>query len=322
MRIGFKNYFIAIWIISSVFFGMELVFGFSTSWMIKSMNFLYVISLIFLFVTSDLFSERSVVSEKIINIKGCDIWGLLLIIAGVTALLLLLGLKSSVILIMAIVLFAISVWIIIKYKKQITKPLIIKGLIIGALCGLAQYNYFLSFLFISILTPFFFVSASVLNNKFKFTEIQLNKESYTGVGKSFLIGCLFALPMALSNLSDVLATNPYTWINKFWQPILAFNYVLLEETFMRLFIMTFIYVLVSSKTDRKFIPVITAIFISSAIFGLTHYPHVDIINCVNITILYGIPLGVLFYKRDFETVVGYHFMINFISAISTYAMTN
>lgn len=86
--------------------------------------------------------------------------------------------------------------------------------------------------------------------------------------------------------------------------------------------MTFIYVLVSSKTDRKIIPVIAAILISSAIFGLTHYPHVDIQNCINIAILYGLPLGVLFYKRDFETVVGYHFMINFISAISTYAITN
>jgi len=55
--------------------------------------------------------------------------------------------------------------------------------------------------------------------------------------------------------------------------------------------------------------------------GLTHYPHVEIQNCINIAILYGFPLGVQFYKRDFETVVGYQFMINFICAISTYTMT-
>jgi membrane protease YdiL (CAAX protease family) len=322
MRKSFKNYFIAIWIISSIFFGMELVFGFAASWMIKSTNFLYIISLIFLFLTSDFLSERVIVSEKIINLKGYDIWGLLLIIVGATTLFLFLGLKTSVILIMAIVTFIVSVWIIVKYKKLITKPLIIKGLIIGALCGLSQYNYFLSFLFISILTPFFFISASLLNDKFKLTAIHLNNNSYASIIKSFLIGCLFALPMALSNLSDVLATNPYKWINHFWQPILAFNFVLLEETFMRLFIITFIYVLVSSKTDKKIIPVITAILISSTIFGLSHYPHVDIMNCINIAVLYGLPLGVLFYKRDFETVVGYHFMINFISAVSTYAMTN
>ena len=138
--------------------------------------------------------------------------------------------------------------------------------------------------------------------------------------KSFLIGCLFALPMAVSNLSDVITTNPFYWINQFWQPILAFNYVLLEETWVRLFIMTFIYALVISKSGKKLIPITTAILISSTIFGLTHYPQVDIQSCINIAILYGLPIGVLLYKRDFETSVGYHFIINFISAISTYAM--
>jgi hypothetical protein len=318
MRKGFKNYFIAIWIISSIFFVMELKFGFAANWMIKSVNYLYVVSLILLFLKSDSLNDRTVISEKFINLKGYDIWGLLLIIIGVTALLLFIGLKSSVILIMAIATFAISIWILIIFKNQITKSLIIKGLIIGLLCGVSQYNYILSFIVISVLTPFYFISASLLNEKFKFTVVHLNNNSYSRMIKSFFVGCLFSLPMAFSNLSDVMATNPYKWINQFWQPVLAFNFVLLEETFMRLFIITFIYVMVISKTDRKIVAVITAILISSSIFGLTHYPHVDIQNCINIAILYGFPLGVLFYKRDFETVVGYHFMINFISAVSTY----
>ena len=58
MRKGFKKYFIVILIITSVFFLMELIFGFAANWMIKSVNYLYVASLIFLFIQSDFITER------------------------------------------------------------------------------------------------------------------------------------------------------------------------------------------------------------------------------------------------------------------------
>jgi hypothetical protein len=322
MREEFKKYFVAIWIISILFFSLQPVFGFANNLIIKSVNYLYVFSLIFLFIESDFLTERTLISEKFVNLKGYDIWGLLFVIVGATVLLLFIGLKSSVILIMAIVTFAISVWIILKYRNLLTKSLITKGLIIGSLSAVAQYNFFPSLLAIFILVPFFYVAASLLNNKYKFTIIHFNNNSYRNLIKSFLIGCLLSMPMALSNLSDVMTTNPYNWINHFWKPVLAFNFVLLEETWVRLFIVTFIFVLLISKTDKKFISIAIAIMISSTIFGLTHYPNVTIPNCINIAILYGLPLGVLLYKRDFETAVGYHFMINFVSAVSTYAISN
>lgn len=129
MRKGFKKYFIVILIITSVFFLMVVIFGFAANWMIKSMNYLYVASLIFLFIQSDFITERIENSDKFIELKGYDIWGLLLIIFGSTALLIFIGFKSSVILIFAIVAFVFSIWITIKYKKLITKSLILKGLV-------------------------------------------------------------------------------------------------------------------------------------------------------------------------------------------------
>jgi hypothetical protein len=244
------------------------------------------------------------------------------IIVGVTALLLFLGVKSSVIFVMALFTFMVSIWIIVKYKNQISRPLTLKGLIIGGLCSLAQYNYWPSLLAIFIIVPFFYISASLLNDKFKFTRIHFNNGNYSKLVKSFLTGCLFGLPMALLNLLNVIASNPFNWLNQFWQPVLAFNFVLLEETWVRLFIMTLIFALVVSKTDKKYIAVLMAIVVSSVIFGMTHYSHVDIQNCINIIFLYGVPLAVLFYKRDFETVVGFHFVINFVSAVSTYAINS
>ena len=113
MRKGFKKYFLVILIISSVFFLMELIFGFAANWMVKSVNYLYVASLIFLFIQPGFITERLENSDKFIELKGYDIWGLLLIIFGITALLIVIGFKSSVILIIAIVAFFISIWIFI-----------------------------------------------------------------------------------------------------------------------------------------------------------------------------------------------------------------
>jgi membrane protease YdiL (CAAX protease family) len=121
--------------------------------------------------------------------------------------------------------------------------------------------------------------------------------------------------MALSNLKDTITTNTFQWINQFWQPILALGAGIMEETWMRLFIIVFIYALISSKTTKKYIPEITALLISSVFFGFGHSNYISIQNCFNITILYGFPMGVLLIKRDFETAIGYHFMIDFIGAI-------
>ena len=301
-----------------LFFSVDIAFEFSEKWMTTAINYLYVSCIIYLLVDSSLLTEKENKTESLVQFKGYDFGGLMAVVILATALLLYLGFKSSLIFIVATGSLAISIWILIKYQKLITRPLIFKALIIGAISSLFQYNFLPSFFVILIVTPLLFISASILNMTFPITTININNYSYAKLIESFGIGCLFGLPMALSNLSHVITTNPYQWIDKFWKTMLSFNAVLLEETLMRLFIITFLYALLLSKTQKRIIPITTAILISSVFFGFSHFPHVDINNCINIIILYGIPLGVLLYKRDFETVVGYHFVINFIGAFSSY----
>lgn len=316
-----KHLFITIWILTLLFFSLDIAFDFSNEWMAIVANYVYVSSLIYLYVDVKLLKEETHSTTKLIEPKGYDINGLLAIVVTVTAISLYFGFKSSLILIIAVESLIISIWIIIKYRGMITKDLIVKALVIGGLCSLFQYNFLPSFLAILVLTPLLFISASLLNRVFPVTTININDSAYLKVIKSFGIGCLIGLPMALSNLSNALTTNAYDWIDKFWKTILSFNAVLLEETLMRLFIITFIYALLLSKTEKRIIPIVTAVLISSIFFGYSHYPHIDIDYCFNIAVLYGIPLGLLFHKRDFETVIGYHFTINFIGAISLY-LTN
>jgi membrane protease YdiL (CAAX protease family) len=104
-------------------------------------------------------------------------------------------------------------------------------------------------------------------------------------------------------------------MTQLWQPILALGAGIMEETWMRLFLIVFIYALISSKTTNKFIAIITALIISSAFFGFGHSNYISIYNCIILSILYGLPMGFLLIKRDFESAVGYHFMIDFVGAI-------
>jgi len=160
------------------------------------------------------------------------------------------------------------------------------------------------------------------SKKFPVTIIQINKHSVLPALKSFTVGCLFAIPMGFSNLLDIVSSDGFNWINQYWQPILALAASIMEETWVRLFIITFIFAFVSSKTNKKYIPILTALIISSVIFGFSHSNYLDTKNCINIIILYGFPIGVLFIKRDFETAIGYHFMIDFIGAIGKLIINN
>ena len=316
-----KYFFITIWVLSLLFFSLDIALKFADEWMSIAANYIYIFSLIYLFVDSNFLTEKVNKTEKFVQLNGYDVSGVMVMIILATAFSLYLGFKSSLIFIVAIGSLVISTWILIKYRKLITRPLIIRALVIGSISSLFQHNFLPSFLVILVLTPMLFISASLLNAKFPVTTININDGAYSKLIKSFGIGCLFGLPIALSNLANVITTNAYKWIDEFWKPILSFNAVLLEETIMRLFIITFIYALLISKTEKRIIPITAAVLTSSVFFGFSHFPHVDIDNCFNIVFLYGIPLGVLLYKRDFETVVGYHFATNFLGAISSY-LTN
>jgi len=182
-----------------------------------------------------------------------------------------------------------------------------------------MYNNIPALIAIFLIISSTFILGSVLNDRFPLTIILINQHSFVRVLKSFALGCLFSMPMALSNLNDSITTNALNWITQFWQPILALEAGIIEETWMRLFIIVFIYALISAKTTKKYIPILTALIISSVFFGFGHSNYISLQNCFSLTILYGLPMGILLIRRDFETAIGYHFMIDFVGAIGVLA---
>lgn len=318
-----KLFFTITWVVTIIAISLNIIIiGLIDRWVINIINYLYVFSLISLFIDSSFLNEKTTHSEKLIEAKNYDLSGILFLVTFITGILFYIGLKTYVNLIMAICTFLLSIWILIKFRKQISKKFIINGLIFGGICAVAMYNYIPILVAVLVLIPFTYISGSLLNEKFPVTTIHINKHSILPALKSFSVGCLFAIPMGFSNLLDIVSSNGITWINQYWQAILALVAGIMEETWVRLFIITFIFALVSSKTNKKYIPIITALIISSAIFGFSHSNYLDTQNCIKICILYGLPLGVLFIKRDFETAIGYHFMIDFIGAIGKLMINN
>jgi hypothetical protein len=294
---------------------LELIFTFIPKRFTEAVNYIYVFSLIFLLIDSNFLKEKIQGNEKLIEFKGSDIWGTLIIVFGVSGLLLYIGLKTYVILILAISTILASAWLFIKFKNGIKKTYIVNGIILGILSALGMYKNIYSLPVIFLIISSTFILGSVLNDRFPLTVILINQHSFIRALKSFAIGCLFALPMALSNLKDSVTTNALNWLTQLWQPILALGAGIIEETWMRLFLIVFIYALISGKTTNKFIAILTALIISSVFFGFGHSNYISIHNCIILSILYGLPMGVLLIKRDFESAVGYHFMIDFVGAI-------
>ncbi len=323
MNNKFKIFFLPIWIVTSVIIALNIAYtGLVDRWITTLLGYLYVASLISIFIDSSFLNEKTTHSEKLIEAKNYDLLGILFLVAFTTGILFYIGLKSNVNLIMAICTFLLSIWILLKFRKQISKRYIVNGLIFGGICAVAMYKYIPALVAVLVLIPFTYVSGSILNEKFPVTTIQINKHSLLPALKSFSIGCLFAIPMGFSNLLDIVSSSGFKWINQYWQTILALVAGIMEETWVRLFIITFIFAFVSSKTNKKYLAVLTALIISSAIFGFSHSNYLDTQNCIKISILYGLPLGILFIKRDFETAIGYHFMIDFIGAMGKLMINN
>lgn len=313
-----KYSFLLVWAISTILLIINIIGEFSFIRYIKLINVIYIISLLAFIVSPKLFRKFESSSEEIIKIKYLKLWELVSVIIFIGCLIIFVGIKSSPFFVFVTVSIIISIYILYIYHKEISKTIFIIGLVVGVITILYSYsvsNKFISIVVFPIATTFY-IAGSVLNKKYLLATVQINRLFFSKALKSFFIGSLLAIPMSLSNLSDVLVTRPDSkWISGIWQSSLALPAGVFEETWFRLLVLTFIYAIISPKTKKLYIPIIVSLFMSSFLHGIGHYPQIDFQNCINIALFYSLPLGVLFIWRDFETAVGYHFMIDFVRVV-------
>jgi len=241
-----------------------------------------------------------------------------LLTAGITALTCFLLRDGWLMLLLSI---PLSMLLIVILRKQVHRKHIIASVTIIIVLGIVEQllgEEQSSGLVMPIGASFMFLAGALLLEHTKLTHIRLLDGDYLLAGKSFLWGCALAVPPALLNLLTTQLAPPSEFdrlFDRWWEPFYALQPGIIEEIWARLLLVTLLYALLrpASGGDPQR-ALLGAMAIAAFIHGAAHFPS-SITNPwegLFIALMYGIPLVLLYFKRDLEHAIAYHFFIDFI----------
>ncbi len=230
----------------------------------------------------------------------------------------------------------VAVAILMLLHKQIDRKVILAGSIIAAALFIVEFIFqfrnpkggIFNSLLLALLLAFQAAAGILLLNHSKLTKFQLYEGNIFKAIQSLGWGCMLAIPPALLNIASL--TNSYLsasdrQFDQWWKAFYALQPGILEETWARLFLLTLFYALLRPTTLQKPQRALTAaLVVSVLIHGLAHFPQSmsDPISVIFGALMYGIPLGLIYIKRDFESAVAYHFFLDFIRFAFTASLIN
>jgi hypothetical protein len=249
-------------------------------------------------------------------------WAMLAFIVALTALLT--ALTSGLLgngwhmLVLSILL---SLAIIVAWRKRLTRKLILAGVVTAVV--LLGVEHLLSDdwgngLITSVGAGLMAVAGALLLDHTRLTHVRLLEGDYLAAGKSFLWGCVLAIPPALLNALSMRQAPPSEFdlmFDQWWKALYALQPGILEEVWARLLLTTLLYALLrplSAQRPRR--AVVGAMLIAATIHGLAHFPTSlnSPMEAIYVTLMYGIPLALVYVKRDLEQAIAYHFFIDFV----------
>jgi hypothetical protein len=213
-----------------------------------------------------------------------------------------------------------TVWILLAWRREIKLLSVIQGFALALIAypiGLPLLNNgFMSetmFYLLLILVPPMYIAGGLLVNRTSLGGIQLLAKRYRHVLRSFLLGCLLFVPLGLFNAAGGSPGPNITWVSEWWMPFsLPWFSAITEETWFRLLLVGLCYFLLRPAfPNRPALPILAAVLFSGITFGLGH-GGTFLENFLVTGLLYGLPMAVVFARRDWEHAVGAHYMINFI----------
>jgi hypothetical protein len=247
--------------------------------------------------------------------------GMLRSIVASIALLFAIGAVQHPWIILLVAMALVALRIIVVWRRRATARLIGLGLAAGLVAALASIPATQSGLagvvFTLVTTPLLFIGGGLLLERTGLARIRLLEGEYAIGLRGFAWACALALPPALLNILGGASTSD-TWVSRWWHPLAAFAPGVAEETAARLFLTALCYALLRPTTnDRPRRAVIAAILIGAIAHSLAHLPTLSMLSGQGVTVLfvgllYGVPIALLFIKRDLEHAIGYHFFIDFI----------
>lgn len=216
-----------------------------------------------------------------------------------------------------------TVWILIAWWREIRLSAILLGLtltIIALLAGFPLYqNQAMGealFILLLVFVAPMFVAGGLLSQHTGLIGSQLYFRRIKGAMTSVLWGCLLFVPLGLANAAAGSPGSWMNWVDRWWIPLTQpWFSAIVEEAWFRLLLVSLCYYLLRPAfSKRPAIAIIGAVFFSAITFGLGHGGTI-LENLLMTGLLYGLPLAVIFARRDWEHAVGAHYMINLIPTL-------
>jgi hypothetical protein len=164
-----------------------------------------------------------------------------------------------------------------------------------------------------------FLAGGILFKKQEAISVPAFQPPLAGIGKSILLGILFAIPLAvINNLYFYLNAGTIHWQNVFYSAFEALSPAIHEEIIFRFFVLALCLDLLKSSTSPRWATVI-AVFLAVVPHSLNHLPDLFLENPVMglmmltvTSLLFGLPMAILQIKRNLETAIAFHWFIDFV----------
>ncbi|MBN2386262.1 MAG: hypothetical protein JXB85_04525 [Anaerolineales bacterium] len=230
---------------------------------------------------------------------------------------------------MFLVSLPLSVVVLLLWRRFLDRRLVISGLVTLLLLGLVEQLLgpeSSSGLILPFGVALMFVAGGLLLRHTCLTRVALLEGNYRQAGRSFLAGCLLALPAALLNVAALRMAAPTDFdllFDRWWESLYALQPGIVEEIWARLFLTTLVYALLRPATNhRPQRALFWSIVVAAFIHGMAHFPGsiTSPLEGFSITLTYGLPLALLYVRRDLEQAIAYHFFIDFIRFASFIAL--
>jgi hypothetical protein len=231
--------------------------------------------------------------------------------------------------IVMLVMLIATPWVLVAWHREIRLRPILLGLVgsvVALLGGLPFWeNDFIrapTFLVLLAFVPPMFVAGGLLLKRTGLGGSQLYRGEYRKAIWSFLRGCLLFIPLGLFNAASGSPGRGITWVTRPWMPLsMPWFSGITEEMWFRFFLVSLGYfVLRPLFRKRPTIAVVLSVLFSAITFGLGHGG--TLLDRFLITgLLFGLPMAVVFARRDLEHAIGAHYMINMIPTLMVFLST-
>ncbi len=221
--------------------------------------------------------------------------------------------------IIMLLLILATLWILVVWRREIKLAMVFQGFVVAIIALLAVLillkNNFVAAnvaYLLPALVPLMYIAGCLLIKRNGLGRIQLVEGKLWKVFRSFFGGCILFIPLGLFNAAEGSLGGSLEWVNQWWMPF-AFPLFsgIAEETWYRLFLISLVYFLLKPAFPKQpAIAIIATVLFSAITFGLGHGRNMN--NFLTTGLLYGLPMSVVFVRRDWEHSVGTHYMVNMI----------